>query len=129
MSEVARCCDMYWTSVALHVEHLRRTGLVESIRVGRRRVLFPRPLLDQLQSRTPGPLAEPACRRVALVIVQHPGLRVWELCEITEMSERAVYHHVQRLVEAALVKSDSERAYRGLEATPDLVARLTAWQA
>ena len=122
MSEIARRCDMYWTTVALHIERLRQDDLVASIRVGRRRVLFPRSLLDQVASEGIGLLGEPACRRVALAILQQPRSRVWELCEITGMSERSVYHHVQRLVGAGLVKSDKERAYRGLEADPRLAA-------
>jgi DNA-binding transcriptional ArsR family regulator len=126
VSELARLAGMYWTSAAAHVEQLRQAGLVRAVRVGRRRVLFSSQILEAEAADAPGILGEPSCRRVAVAIAAHPRQRVWELCESTGMSERAVYHHVKRLVAAGLVATSKTGAYRGLEATPRLLACLSA---
>lgn len=120
VSEVAGKLDLYWTSAALQVNRLVSAGLVISVLVGRRRLLFPAEGTGALSSRSRGLLAEPACRRVAVAIAKRPHLRVWELCELLSMSERAVYHHVKRLASAGLVTSTS-RLYRGLEPSPQLL--------
>ncbi|MFA5860667.1 MAG: helix-turn-helix domain-containing protein [Candidatus Thermoplasmatota archaeon] len=54
--------------------------------------------------------------------MDQPGLRVWKLGEVLSMSDRAVYHHVKRLVAAGLVETKKAGAYHGLEATPLLMA-------
>ncbi|HUR69811.1 MAG TPA: winged helix-turn-helix transcriptional regulator [Candidatus Thermoplasmatota archaeon] len=123
MSELGRALGLYWPSVALHVGRLESEGLVQSLRAGRRRVLVPR-LASATETPFPDVLSEPACRVVALAIAARPGSRVWEVCEATEMSGRAVYHHVKRLVDAGLVASSRPSRHRGLSATPALLAWL-----
>lgn len=120
VSELARRADMYWTSAALHAAALERAGLVQSVLVGRRRSIFPVENRSALGTPAAALLSEPACRRVAEGIVRYPDLRVWELCDILQMSERAVYHHVKRLVNAGLVSSTRPGMYRGLRALPAL---------
>lgn len=122
VSEIARRVDMFWTSVALHVAHLERAGLVRAIRAGRRRVVFPRTPLALEGGPDLALLSEPSCLAVARAIVAHPDRRVWEIGEITSMSERAVYHHVKRLIDAGLVGKRGTSAFRGLRPTDRLIA-------
>lgn len=122
VSELARRLSLHWNSVALHVEVLRQAGLVASVRVGRRRVILPWALLHQAGTEGPGPLGEPACRRVAELICRLPHRQVWEIVELSGMSERAVYHHVKRLADAKLVATSKPGTYRGLRPTPRLLA-------
>lgn len=125
VSALARRLGMYWTSVALQVGHLARAGLVRSVRSGRRRVLFTAHALDSMaDARGLILLAEPACLRVARAIAAVPDQRIYELVERIPMSERALYHHVKRLVEAELVLSSKQGGYRGLRASPRLIAWL-----
>lgn len=120
ISEAARRLDLYWTAVALHVDRLVSAGLVRSTRVGRRRILVPADMtLDE--TIFPDILCEPACARVAIAIVANPGTRVWELCELTGMTERAVYHHVKRLVDVGLARSAKPGSYAGLEPSASLL--------
>lgn len=120
ISEAARRLDLYWTAVALHVDRLVSAGLVRSMRVGRRRILVPADAaLDE--AAFPEILCEPACARVAMAIVANPGMPVWELCELTGMTERAVYHHVKRLVDHGLARSAKPGSYAGLEPSPSLL--------
>jgi DNA-binding transcriptional ArsR family regulator len=121
MSDVARAAGMSWAATALHVDQLTAEGLVRSARVGRRRVLFVAPA-DGADALARGLLAEPACLRVARAIVAHPRLPVYELSFVAGMSERAVYHHLKRLLDAGLV--EGRRGYRGLRATPALLSLL-----
>lgn len=124
MSELAREVGAFWTSAGIHVARLESAGLVRSLRVGRRRVLVSADL-PELHLPFPAVLSEPACRVVALAIARNPGLRVWELGELTHMSDRAVYHHVKRLADTGLIESIRPSGYRGLTATPELLAWLS----
>lgn len=124
VSKIAREVGLYWSTVALHVERLTRAGLVRSTRVGRRRVLFSSTEANGESAVQRGLLAEDACRRVAVAVVEHPRTPIFELSHRTGISERALYHHVKRLVEAELLSTSKERFYRGLEPTPRLLALL-----
>lgn len=123
VSELARAAGVHWASAAVQIERLRAEGRVETVRIGRRRVVFPVDRARDDQARL-AILGEPACLRVARGIVEHPDLRVWELSDAIQMSERAVYHHVKRLVAARLVESTRPGAYRGLRATSELLRAL-----
>lgn len=122
ISDLVRRLSMNWTLVRFHVVRLESLGLVQSLRVGRRRLLFATPLADPASSARYGLLAEPACLEVAKCIIAHPGQRVADYVELTAMSERAVYHHVRRLAEAGLVASKKRRLYEALSPTPELCA-------
>lgn len=124
VSDVARRLGLYWTSAALHIGHLTKAGLIASTRIGRRRVLVPAAGPDLDFGFELGLLAEGSCRRVALAILEHPGRSVLDLCGLTGMSERAVYHHVKRLEEAGLVVKRTKLAHRGLDPAPRLFLAL-----
>lgn len=124
MSEIARRVALSWTAAALHVDQLERAGIASSIHGGRRRALFATDIPLTISPEAPALLAEPACRLVALAIIDRPGMRVWELCEETGTSERSAYHHVLRLTKAGLIASTNVRLYHGLTATPELLALL-----
>lgn len=126
VSELARGAGIFWTSAALHVEHLHKAGLVRTFRVGRLRVVVSTDFPQGESSDHSGILAEPACLRVATAIARSPEARVWELSALTGMSDRAIYHHLKRLVEAGLISTRKRGGYHGLEATPLLHAYLTA---
>lgn len=125
MSELARRMDVYWTAAALHVEQLEKAGLVRTVHGGRRRALFAADIPTSISAEAPALLSEPACRRVALAIVDKPGMRVWELCNALGMSERAVYHHVKRLADAELVSAKGVKGYDGLGPTLALLSLLS----
>lgn len=118
VSELARATSTNWTAAAYHVGQLARAGLIRTLKSGRSRLLFPTSMTLDVVHEACGLLAESSCVRVAQAIIEHPGRRVWEICEITNMSERAVYHHVKRLVDSGLVTTAVGRSYRGLCATP-----------
>lgn len=124
VSEVARALDTLWTTAAFHVERLESARLVASARIGRRRVLFPaeRIAWDMLEAR--GLLAEAPCRAVARAIAERPRVGITDLCSATGLSERAVYHHVKRLVDAGLVRPAFARSYGALEPTASLAQAL-----
>lgn len=122
VAEVARFAGLVWTSTASHVEELARVGLVHTVRVGRRRVVFPAGAAHEAPRSTP--LAEPSCRRVALALVESSGSRVRDLRDITGMSGRAVHHHLQRLVGAGLAVAVSVGGARTFDATTELRERL-----
>lgn len=119
MSRIARATGLYWTTVAFHVARLTASGDVRTVRGGRYRMLFPRGD-DVATNEQRALLAEPSCRRVALAILAGPGLRIADIRARTGLSERAVYHHVKRLVEFGLVTRRTT-GYRALEAAPRLV--------
>lgn len=124
MSELARRVDLSWTGAALHVDQLEQAGLTRSVLGGRRRALFATNIPLSIAPEAPALLAEPACRAVALAIIDRPGMRVWELCEEIGTSERSAYHHVLRLTKAGLIASTNARLYQGLTATTELLALL-----
>ena len=128
ISEIARRMDNYWTSAAFHVKNLERAGLVETRRTGRRRLVFPSNGKDAQELAQDSLLAEPQCVRVASAIVAHPGRRVPELCRLTGMSARAVYHHVKRLADAGLVTWHRQGASRRAEPLPSLSDRFASLQ-
>lgn len=124
VSELARAVGAYRTTIAFHVDRLRAAGLVRAVHAGRRVVLFASERDATWDDLVHALLSEPACRVVAAALVERPGARAWELCDQLDMSERAVYHHVHRLVAAGLVETVWRGAHRGLAASPRLVVAM-----
>lgn len=108
-------------SLSYHAFRLEIEGFLVQVRAGRRLLLFPPHYLDEMDPADVVLLAEPACRRVALAIVEHPRLTVNELVELLGDSHRSVYHHVKRLRDAGLVAAADPTRHRGLVAAPRLL--------
>lgn len=121
VSDIARQSGLYWTLAAFHVHRLSRSGLVRSVKVGRRRLMFVPTRNNEAWALERGMLAEPACLRVALAVIQYPGQRVLDLHYLTGVSERAIYHHMKRLLAVGLVTSRKTRYYLGMQATQKLL--------
>ena len=107
-----------WGTFYLVMSELEEAGLVQRKRQGRAVFVYPAgakvpqdPQADRLTS---------AAKRVALLIIQEPGMDVPELMEASGLSARMAYHHVKRLVQAGYVESDEEGHYRGLRPTAKL---------
>lgn len=123
MSALSRRAQLQWGAIHFHVLRLEAAGLVRTYRVGRRRLVFATAELDGAEEER-GVLIEPACRRVALAILEHPGRDVLQLVDLTKLTPRVVYHHARRLVDLGLVTTAAAGHYRGLRASARLYALL-----
>lgn len=124
LSDLGRRLALRWGAASFHVARLEAGGLVRTVRIGRRRLVY---ALDASIAAYPeehAALHEPACRRLALAIIEHPGSSVSRLVEHTGLSPRVVYHHAKRLLDLGLIASSSPGAYRGLRASGKLFALL-----
>lgn len=116
--EIARRAETTWPNAKYHVMRLEQAGLVGTRLVGRQRVVF---ALDQalegvIEARAL--LAEPTARRIALYVIDHPGGSIADVIRATGDSQRVVYYHLKRFIEAGLVEHSNEARYRGIRPTP-----------
>jgi predicted transcriptional regulator len=119
--ELKSAVPMGWGTLSFHIRCLEKQGVVQSQVSGRRRLLYPTATTDE--AAVPVLVAEAVLRgKTARAVYEgiraNPGLGLPELCRILDRSPRVVYHHVLRLVERGLVRSDSSTRYVGLVAVP-----------
>lgn len=123
--DLARRAGTTWPNAKYHVVRLENAGLVRSIVLGRRRLVFSADDMtgaDVAEARML--LAQPSARRIAAFLVDHPGVGLAELLAGTGLSQRAVYYHLKKFLDAGLVEHSNEARYRGLRPTPLLYRAL-----
>ena len=124
MSALTDAAQVHWGTIQFHVLRLEHQGLVRTLRVGRRRLVFPEEVLTGGLGEEDAMLQEETCRRVASTILLHPGRGVGDLVDLTDLTPRTVYYHVKRLRDAGLVQTSQPGLYRGLTPAPRLYALL-----
>lgn len=105
-----------------HLQTLQRAGKLHFVRQGRRLLIYPPGAGSDALAE--GLLRGATSRAVATTIREHPGGDVASLHRLLGLSERVVYYHLQRLMEAGLVASSGENRLRDLSATGKLEALL-----
>ena len=124
LRDASRRLQMNWASVKYHAMRLESAGLIHSRTVGRHRICYPSNGTDDEIVEARGILSEGTARRIAAFIVEHPGTRISDVIRGTGESQRVVYYHLKRLVEAGLVSMGERARYRGLIATPKMYAAI-----
>lgn len=124
LHELARRAGVAWANARYHTLRLESAGLVRTRVVGRRRLCFLHEEGDEDLLDARALLDEPAARAVAAYFVANPGVSIARAIQDTGMSQRAVYHHVKRFVEAGLLAKAEDGSYRGLAPTARLYSAL-----
>lgn len=112
-----------WGTLAYHLTRMEAANLLVTRRAGRRRLVFPTQMQD-VDEEDVALLREGTSRRIALLIVDRPGLDVPTIQAVLGITARAAYHNVKRLRDAGLVTGRNPRKYAGLQATPKLYGLL-----
>lgn len=123
ITEVAARLSMTWGQINYHLIRLTHAGLVTTVKAGRHRLVFPSDHSPEMPEDRAILLGKTA-RAIALVIVENPYVAITDLVRISGESERVVYYHVRRLLDAGLVSSASGSHLRGLTASARLVRLL-----
>ena len=121
LSELRRRAGMGWGVFDHHLQRLEREGLVQTVRAGRFRLVYPAGFPTDEDGAL---LNTPTTRRIALAILARPGISIRVMARDLGLSDRIVYYHVNRLVAAGLVRSTSQFHYRGLSGTGRLAGLL-----
>ncbi|GEM_PF-3169282 len=124
--DLARRAGMTLGGLIHHLQVLSAAKLVDTRRAGRRRLVYPYPAPLDESPEDRALLHEETSRRLALTIVEHPRLTVAELIARTGLSQRVVYYHAKRLLDAGMVQRGTPHDPRGLVATPKLYVMLGA---
>ena len=124
LREASRQLQMNWATVTYHAMRLESAGLIQSRTVGRHRICYPMGNADEGLVEARGILSEATARRIAAFIVEHPGTRISEVIRGTGESQRVVYYHLKRLVDAGLLSMSERGRYRGLVATSKMYAAI-----
>ena len=124
LREIAETLGTTWGNVKYHTMRLEAAGLVGTRVAGRRRLCFPRSRAEDALVEARAILREPTARRIALYLVDHPGASIARVIAETGESQRVVYYHVKRFVEAGLVTPSDGGTYRALVPTGELYSAL-----
>lgn len=124
LHELARRAGVTWANARYHTLRLEAAGLIRTRVVGRRRLCFLQEEGQEDLVEARALLDEPTARLLAVYFVDHPGASIVRAIRETGMSQRAVYHHVKRFVEAGLLAKADDRSYRGLVPTSRLYSAL-----
>lgn len=123
-TRLAEDLGISWGTLSYHLVRMERAGLLATRRAGRRRLVFPSQMSDTNEEDVVL-LREGTSRRIALLIVERPGLDIAALQKELGITARAAYHNVKRLRDAGLVEGRHPRKYAGLRATPKLYGLLS----
>lgn len=124
LQTLAAKLDLPMGTLRFHVDLLERGGIVHTRIAGRRRIAF-----AEFPESTEIPedrafLQEPTSRRIVLEIVAHPNVSLTDIQESTGLSQRAVYYHAKRLLDAGLIVAARDGTYAGLRPTARLYTLL-----
>jgi len=122
--DLARRVGTTWPNAKYHVIRLETAKLVETRTVGRLRVTFASGEAYEGLVEARAMLAEPTARRIAIYVVEHPGESLAQIMKGTGGSQRVIYYHLKRLIDAGLVEHSNAARYRGIEPTPLLLRAL-----
>ena len=108
-----------------YLARLEKAGLAKQRRAGRQVFLYPVAEGVDIPRRAKRvKRLSASARRVALLVLQHPDADLATLREMSGSSLRLLQHHVKNLVDEGFVTAASDTRYRGLRATPKLLAAL-----
>lgn len=115
--QVATRVQLSWATVKYHVARLEAAGYLRTVSVGGRRVCLPGHSHEPLVVAGRAVLSEPTARRIGVFLAANPGAGVGRIIEETGFSQRVVYHHVKRLVDHGLARTEPGYGYRRLHPT------------
>lgn len=104
LSELAARSGLSWGNTVHHLQVLKRSGLVVSMRHGRYRRWFATGAVEQAQRGQVAALRNAVSARIARLILEQPGLSQKQLADRVAMSPQAVHWHLARLAQAGLVE-------------------------
>lgn len=108
-------------TVHYHLERLEKRGIIRTVVVGRRRLVFlASDVALQMDPEALAILRGRTARAIAHSILAQEDISISALVASVAGSPRAVYYHVKRLRELGLLAADAPRRYRGLSPTPKL---------
>jgi predicted transcriptional regulator len=99
-----------------HLTRLEFADLIVRHKLGRQVRYFPAGVAVDPADDDLALLQTPAARRIAGILVEHPGIGLAALVETSGLTPRVVYHHLKRFKDAGLLVTAS-RKYAGLEAS------------
>lgn len=124
LQELAKRLAVPMGTLRHHVDDLVKAGHVRTMRVGRRRIAYPAGAYVEEFNEDRALLQEESSRRVVAAILACQPCGIMDIVEHSGLSQRVVYHHAKRLLDAGLIVRGSNAHYRGLRPTPRLFALL-----
>lgn len=128
MRELAHRIGADWSSLHYHVQRMIDAKVIDTILVGRHRLVYLAPLPRSKDPEERAALLEPTARRIAMAIAERPGTSAPELVLELGESARVVYHNVKRLADLRLVEVVPGAGRRGMVAAPRLLGLLAETQ-
>ena len=125
LAELRHLFPSRWSTVQHHLNVLVASGALRLATVGGRRVVVS--LLEDVPDtivHAAALLRNPATRRVARHIIDHPGIDIRDVCTALQESRRVVYDSVKRLRDAGLLRTPKPGSYAEMYAGPELQAVL-----
>lgn len=114
-----------WGTLYHHVWKLCEARELVTVVLGRRRLLYLPGAATEEATRARNILEGKTANAIARIVLQSPRLSFKELVRLSGGSERSVYYHLKRLLDAGLVVSTSRTRYYGLVASPMLALYLS----
>ena len=120
ITDLRRVLGVSHGAVRHHLATLLRAGLATTRAHGRRCCVYPAHAVAQDGRTILGAALTGRTRRVVAEAIAHHGTTtIKDVVKTTGLSPRSVYHHVSKLIAAALVE---RQGYRTIAATPRLTA-------
>jgi predicted transcriptional regulator len=126
LPELARRLALPPNTLRHHIRVLQEEGLIRSRRLGRSLSLFTTQTLVIHDLEAQAILRDPTARRIVAAILDTHVQSVVHLVELTGLSQRVVYHHAKKLLEAGLITTRDDRGYHRLRPTVKLYETLAA---
>ena len=114
-----------WGTLFYHLQILVARGRIRILRQGRRRLAFTsQPVVSEASIVAAGVLEGRTALRIARAIRAHPDARIHELAAATGETQRVVYYHVRRFLQAGVVTRSSPTRHFGLQLAPGVAELL-----
>ena len=123
-SALARKAGIGVVSLLYHLQILEHAGLVRTVRVGRRRLVFTKAAIMREDPAAWALLADATARRIAVAVARNPRCGVQDLVDQLGLTPRVVYHQLKKLRAVGLIDTPTSAGYRGLVPTSRLLAAL-----
>ena len=124
IQQIAKQLSLPLGTVRHYIERLEKDGLIRTLRAGRRRIAFASSAGVDEYPEDRAFLQEESSLRIVAVILARQPCGIMDIVEASGLSQRVVYYHAKRLLEAGLITRSSTSHYHGLRATARLFALL-----
>lgn len=124
LQTLAARLDLPMGTLRHHVELLEREGIVHTRIAGRRRIAFAEIPETAEMPEDRAFLQEPTSRRIILTLVARPNVSLTDVMESTGLSQRVIYYHAKRLLDAGLITTARDGTYHGMRPTARLYGLL-----